>query len=99
MSDAGHVIDVAAVNERAGDDMVAEHLPMVLPTFLHVKHKDLLDPASSLDQVVPLEKSIDFADWPVGPEFSQIVKVLAAQHHFLRSNRVESQSPKLLPEL
>ena len=55
--DAIVAIDIGDEYERAGDQMVCEHLGMILPARLHMYHEDLLHPERELHQVVPLENA------------------------------------------
>jgi hypothetical protein len=48
------VITVTREYQRRRDDMVGEHLPMVLPSLLHVDDHDLLQPEGILNENVPL---------------------------------------------
>jgi hypothetical protein len=41
-TDAVLMISVGAKDKGAGEDMVSEHLPMVLAALLNVHHRDLL---------------------------------------------------------
>lgn len=51
-ADAGEVVEVREDHEHDGDDMVRQHLVMVLTTCFGVKNEYLMQVARRLDQVV-----------------------------------------------
>jgi hypothetical protein len=53
-ADSGVVVAVARGNQRRRDEMVAEHLPVVLSTVLNVDDHNLLQPKRPLGKHVPL---------------------------------------------
>lgn len=66
------MVEVRGANERDGDEMVSEHLPMVLATLLDVNDKNLLYPESPLRQEVTLHETTEFPDRPPGPKLLHI---------------------------
>ena len=61
------MVAVAGKHESAGDDMMCEHLPMILASFFDIDNKDLLQPECKLGEVVPFEQTIHFPIRPVCP--------------------------------
>jgi hypothetical protein len=51
------VVAVAANQEQTCDDVVGEHLPMILSALFNVDDQDLLQPKAELSQIVELEKT------------------------------------------
>lgn len=75
VSDLGLVVAVAHRHERARDDVVREHLPVVLAPLLHVYHEDLLQPKGELQQVVALHQAAHLARREVIPDFIEVEPV------------------------
>jgi hypothetical protein len=70
------VVTVAREYQNACDNVVREHLPIILSPFLDIDNHHLLDPESVLNQSVPFLQSPDLSIWPVGPEFFHIKPVV-----------------------
>lgn len=62
------VVSVASKDQGGGDDVVSEHLPMILAALLNVDDNHLLQPESPLAKEVGLHDSIELAVGPVGPQ-------------------------------
>lgn len=57
IANLGLVVAVAANQKQTCDDVVGEHLPMILSALLNVDDQNLLQPEAELSQVVQLEKA------------------------------------------
>ncbi|KAA8899206.1 hypothetical protein TRICI_006375 [Trichomonascus ciferrii] len=68
VADARVEVVVRAGDETAGDDVVGEHLNVVLALLLDVEHVDLADPAGHLHQVVGLHERMQLIMGPANPE-------------------------------
>lgn len=66
------VVAVGCDDQRDGDEVVGQHLPVVLATLLNVDHKDLLEPEAELREGVELVQSADLTVWPEGPEVPEV---------------------------
>jgi hypothetical protein len=64
----GVVVTIACEYQPGCDNMVREHLPIVLSSFLNIDGHDLLQPERILNQRVPLLQSSNLPIGPVGPE-------------------------------
>ena len=49
------MIAIAAQYQERSDNMMGEHLPVILSSFLDMNHQELLDPECELCQRVPFE--------------------------------------------
>lgn len=68
VSDTGVVVGVAGKDESGSNDVVSEHLPMVLTALFNVNDNHLLQPESPLAKKVGLHDSIELAVGPISPE-------------------------------
>lgn len=66
------VVPVRADNQRNGDEVVGQHLPVVLATLLDVDHKDLLEPETELREDVELVQRAELTVWPESPEIPEV---------------------------
>jgi len=71
-SDAHVEVAVGQAHQRGGEDVVGEHLRVVLALLLNVDDKKLLYPEAPLDEVVPLEETVSLAERPAFPNAVQI---------------------------
>jgi hypothetical protein len=55
VANLGLVVAVAANQEQTCDDVVGEHLPMILSALFNINDQDLLQPKAELSQIVELE--------------------------------------------
>ena len=69
------VVGVASGNERDGDEVMAQHLPMVLPALFHVDDNDLLQPKRPLRQQIHLHDASELPVGPIRPELSHVEPV------------------------
>ena len=83
ISDLCLVVAVTHEHENAGDDVVAQHLPVVFSPLLDVDDEDLLDPETELYEVVPFHGCVDFSVWPAGPHLLHVEPVLMSIHDIL----------------
>jgi hypothetical protein len=65
-------VPVRGVDEDARDNVVGEHLPVVLPALLDVDDNHLLQPETQLREHVALHESGQFAVGPPRPQLSQV---------------------------
>ena len=72
VADTGEAISVRGKNERDGDNVMGEHLPVVLAALLNVDNQDLLHPKAELGQHVPLHEARNLAVGPLGPELGEV---------------------------
>lgn len=61
------MVAVGSNNQGDSDEVVAQHLPVVLAAFFNVDHKDLLEPEAQLGEDVELVETGEFAVRPVSP--------------------------------
>lgn len=61
------MVAVAREHERACNDVMDKHLPMIFPPLLNVHHNHLLYVKGELDEIVPLEKTAHLPIRPAGP--------------------------------
>lgn len=59
---------IATDDESNRDNMVGEHLDMILATSLGIEHDELMDPAGQLAQVVEFNRAGKEANRIVDPE-------------------------------
>lgn len=75
IADLGLVVAVATNQEQAGDNVVGEHLPMVLSALLDVDNHNLLQPETELSQIVEFEEASHGACRETRPHGRQVVEV------------------------
>ena len=68
-------VSVRGVNEADGDDVMGEHLPVVLSALFNVDNQNLLQPKGQLGKHVSLHESGKLTVGPVRPELSEVEKV------------------------
>lgn len=68
-------IVVTPGNKRDRDEVMGEHLIVVLSAVFHVDNKDLLYPESPLRQYVAFHEPVEFPIWPASPELLHVEKV------------------------
>jgi hypothetical protein len=56
-SDSGKVRSVRRGNESNGQQVVSEHLPMILPPLFTVDHVDLVEPPTKLSEIIELRQA------------------------------------------
>jgi hypothetical protein len=72
MANPGLVVGIRGRDQYDGEEMVRQHLPVVLAALLDVDHNDLLQPESPLSQHVGLGEAVELSGRPVGPELSHV---------------------------
>jgi hypothetical protein len=77
------VVAVGGENQNDSDNMVSEHLPMVLSSFFHIDNHNLLQPKGILDEDVELGQATNFSARPIGPKISQIEPVVGGGKNIL----------------
>ena len=85
----GLVVSVTREDQKGCDNVVREHLPMVLSPLLNIDHEDLLQPEGVLDQNVPFPHPRDLSIRPIGPEILEIEQVVRVDQYVLPSVRFE----------
>jgi hypothetical protein len=66
------IISIGKEQKRGREDVVCEHLRIILALLLNVNHEHLLYPETPLDKVVPLEDTFDFSEGPAFPDAMEI---------------------------
>lgn len=56
-SDSGKVRGVRGGNETNGQQVMAKHLPMILPPLFTIDHVDLVEPPAKLSEIVKLRQA------------------------------------------
>lgn len=74
------MVTIGRKYKGTGDDMVGEHLHVVLPPLLNVDDDNLLEPETELDQIVPLGETGHLASRPVPPQSSEVEPVVGVVH-------------------
>jgi len=87
------VVEVAARNQRDGDDVVREHLPMILATLLNVDDNNLLQPERPLRKHVEFDHAVNLTERPVCPQFLHVQPVLRIGVNVLRDAQLVSARP------
>lgn len=64
------------MDQADGDDVVGEHLPVVLAALLDVDDDDLLEPEGELAEHVALHQAAELAVGPVGPQVPEVEPVV-----------------------
>ena len=77
------MIPIAGEHQRAGDQVVREHLPVVFPPLFDVDDKDLLEPECKLYKIIPLHRALQLPAGPAGPELTQIEPMFMGIHYVL----------------
>jgi hypothetical protein len=72
MANSRLMVGITGGNEHDGDEMVRQHLPMILAALLDVDDQDLLQPEGPLAQHVSLGQTVKFSGGPVGPELLHV---------------------------
>jgi hypothetical protein len=83
MTDGSVVVCVAGEEQTAGDEVMGEHLPVVLTTLLNVEDNNLLDPEGLLREDVGLHEARDFLVWPMGLHLLEVEEVGRLAVHVL----------------
>jgi hypothetical protein len=84
------VVDVAEHEQGARDDVVDQHLDVVLAPLLDVDDEDLLHPEGRLEEVVELHLGRHHARRVVGEELAKVHPVVGVVEEVLR------RQPRLL---
>lgn len=66
------VVTITGEEESSGDEVVGEHLPVVLAALLDIDDDDLLQPKGPLTQDVTLHNTVKLTIRPVGPELLHV---------------------------
>lgn len=68
VADSRVAVPIRGVDEGARDDVMGEHLPVVLSALLDVDNNELLEPEGQLCEHVSLHKSRELAVWEIRPQ-------------------------------
>ena len=82
-ADAHMEVTVGQAHERSSEDVVCEHLRIVLALLLNVDDENLLDPEAPLDEIVPLEQAVCFPERPAFPYGVEVQPKLRVVHDVL----------------
>jgi hypothetical protein len=69
--------------------VVCEHLSIILALLLDVDHEHLLDPETPLDEVIPLENTLDLPEWPAFPDAVEVQPEVRVVHDVLSGVSLE----------
>lgn len=75
----GHIVktvDIGGGEEGAGDNVVGEHLVVVLASLLDMNDEDGLDEESQFDKQIPLHQTGHGTSWPFIPDSAEIEPVV-----------------------
>lgn len=61
------MIAITCEDQSGRDDVMYEHVPVILSPFFNVYDEDLLKPEGILDENVPLPKAWNLTIWPIRP--------------------------------
>lgn len=67
ISHSSKVVPVRSNNQCDSDEVVAQHLPVILAALLDVDDEDLLKPKSKLSQLIELGQAPELTVGPVSP--------------------------------
>lgn len=67
ISDGSKVVSVRSNNQRDGDKVVAQHLPVIFTALLDMDDKNLLKPEPKLGQLIELGQASELTIRPVRP--------------------------------
>ncbi len=59
-------------HERAGDDVMGQHLMIVLAPLLDVDGEDLLQPKGELNKVISFQEAVHLPIGPCGPHLAKV---------------------------
>ncbi len=76
VTDARKVVCVRGEQKAVGDDVVGEHLPVVLAPLLHMDDQELLHPKGPLREHVALDEALQLPVGVVGPQLVEAEEVL-----------------------
>lgn len=82
-SHAHVVVPIREEQEGNCEDVMREHLGVVLALLLNIDDQNLRDPESPLHQVVPLEDAVNFAKGPALPDAVEVQPKLRVVHDVL----------------
>lgn len=75
VANACKVVGVRGHDQSDGDEVVRQHLPVILSLLLNVDDVDLLDPESQLCEIIKLHSAANLSAGPVCPELGHVEKV------------------------
>lgn len=84
VADARKVVCVRGEQQAVGDDVVGEHLPVVLAPLLHMDDQELLHPKGPLREHVALDEALQLPVRVVGPQLVEAEEVLRGAINVLR---------------
>lgn len=68
-------VSVRGIDEADGNDVMGEHLPVILSALLDVDDQDLLKPEGKLRKHVSLHDAGELAVGPVRPKLAEVEEV------------------------
>lgn len=78
-------VSIRQSHEGGREQMVGQHLRIILALFLNVDDKNLLDPEAPLDEVVPFEEAVSLSERPTFPDAVKVEPELGVIHDVLLS--------------
>lgn len=64
------VVTITCKDQRSCNNVMCEHLPMVLSACLNIDNHDLLKPECILDEDIPFSQPTNLAIRPISPQFT-----------------------------
>ena len=89
------MIAVTCEDQAGCDDVVSEHLQIVLSPLLDIDDHYLLEPERVLDEDVPFPYSTDLSIRPIGPEVLEVVPVVGLEQNVLSLLEQEIQNANI----
>jgi hypothetical protein len=83
IADPRLMISITRKHQGACNDMVREHLNVILSSIFYIHHEYLLQPKGKLHEVVPFGETVHFPVWPIDPEIVQVEPVIRTVHYVL----------------
>jgi hypothetical protein len=77
------MVSIARENQERCENVVGEHLPMVLSSLFDIDHEYLLQPEGVLDQNIPLPYPSDLSIRPICPKIFEIEQVVRRSQNVL----------------
>lgn len=98
-SDSHVVVAIRQEQKHCCEDVVGEHLRIILALLLNVHDNDLLNPEAPLDEVIPLKDAFHFSKGPACPETVEVQPILGCVYYVLCivSMRVEPDEKRHCP--
>ena len=77
------IVTITSRNQSTGNEVMGQHLHMILSSLFDIHNQDLLDPECKLYKIVPLEEPGHFPYRPWNPHIRRIEPVVRVVHQVL----------------